>query len=257
LRALNTCTDAVKGNSDNFSDGMLETLASLVPSKSKKIVKRNVQDFLVYYSYVYWAEHFLQQGYTEADLQLGDVVKTYLFKGCKGKPTNEKIIIAGVAARAYYFALDSARSFATSYENFDQRAVYQNVVMATLSMIYAIHAYHWKKQTSKAKQLVSLLKKELIGFENAFSRYKLPKYGVTETEWKDAIRSQIKSSKLNVVERAARRTAARHLRPLGYTKDFPAEDMKISTSTAHIWSEEIVNPNFQWENMLFCGLKED
>jgi hypothetical protein len=256
-RALQTCASAVKGTPDKFSDGMLGVLASLVPARDKKVVARNVEEFLVHYSQNYWAEHFLQQGYSEADLQLGDVVKTCLCKGCKGKLTEEKTFVAGVAARAYYFALDSARSFATNYENLDQRAAYQNVAMCVLAMVDAIYVCHWRKQIEEAKRLVALLKRELVGFESAYTRYKLAAYGVTEAEWGDAIKSQVRESPMNVVERAARRVAARHLRPLGYRRDFSAEDERITTNTGHIWSEEVSNPNFQWENPLFCGLKEE
>jgi uncharacterized protein involved in tolerance to divalent cations len=256
-RALATCASAVKGNPDKLTDGMLGVLASLVPAKDKKLIRRNVEDFLAHFSYVYWSEHFLQQGYSEADLQLRDVVKTHLLKGCKAKLSDEKTVIAGVAARAYYFALDSARSFATTDENLDQRAAYQNVAMCVLAMVDAIYVYHWRKQIEEAKELVTLLRRELIGFASAYARYKLAEYGVTEAEWLDAIKSQVRDVPMNLVERAARRIAARHLRPLGYRRDFSPEDERITANTGHLWSEEVANPNFHWENPLFCGLKEE
>ena len=62
---------------------------------------------------------------------------------------------------------------------------------------------------------------------------------------------------MNVVERVTRRIAARHLRPLGYRREFSLEDENIPASVGHVWSNEVVNSNFNWENRLFCGLHEE
>jgi hypothetical protein len=62
---------------------------------------------------------------------------------------------------------------------------------------------------------------------------------------------------MNVVERATRRIAARHLRPLGYRREFSLEDENILSSVGHIWSGEVINTNYNWENRYFCGLKEE
>ncbi len=256
-KAVAACVRTVKGDSKTCASGMLGVLASLVPSKNARIKRRNVDNFLVHYAYIHWKEHFVHHGMSEADIYLPSLAKQYLFQGCKGKPSAKKTLIAGLAAQAYYFALDGYKSCGTFWENFDQRAVYQNVAMVTLAMVNAMYAYHWLGKPQEARKVLNVLKEEFIGFEHAYRRYKLAEYGVTEPEWKDAIKSTVDDSDLNVVARAARRIGARHLRLLGYRKDFSFEDENISTNTGHIWSGEISNTNFKWENRLFCGLLEE
>ena len=107
------------------------------------------------------------------------------------------------------------------------------------------------------KATLDLLKNELIDFVSAFDRYNLPEYGLTRQEWEESLKSQVDESPLNIVERAARRVAARHLRPLGYKTEFTREDENLTTNTGHVWSTEIENSNYKWENKLFCGLREE
>ena len=52
------------------------------------------------------------------------------------------------------------------------------------------------------------------------------------------------------------RIAARHLRHLGYRREFPKSDESITTNVGHIWSGEVEWGNFKWENPLFCGADE-
>ncbi|HRR99947.1 MAG TPA: hypothetical protein P5128_06850, partial [Candidatus Sumerlaeia bacterium] len=165
--------------------------------------------------------------------------------------------VAATAAQAYYFCLDARKSSAVFWENFDQRAVYQNVAMLVLGMSNAIHVYHWINQQAEAKKIVKIMKDELIQFETAYQRYNLAEFGITEIEWKDAIKSAVDDCSFNVVERAARRIAARHLRPLGYRKEFTLDDENVPTSVGHIWSGEVINSNYTWENRFFCGLHEE
>jgi hypothetical protein len=117
--------------------------------------------------------------------------------------------------------------------------------------------YHWQNKSVEARKLLDLMKSELIDFQDGYHRYVLADYGVTEQEWVDALRSQVEDSPMNIVERATRRIAARHLRPLGYKKDFTKEDENISTNCGHVWASEIENSNYKWENKLFCGLREE
>jgi len=256
-QAIDICSSLVKGNSEKYQDGMIGVLAGLIPGKNKKIISRNVDDFLVHYSLLHWREHFLHHDYTEPDLTVEEIVDNHLLKGVKARFNTAKYVAAVIAAQAYYFCLDAKKSTATFWENCDQRAVYQNVAMLTLGMVNAVYVYHWLKKTAEAKKVVHCLKQELIQFENAYQRYNLAEFGITEVEWKDAIKSTIEETTMNVVERAARRIAARHLRPLGYRRDFSLEDENIPTSVGHIWSREVINSNFNWENPLFYGLKEE
>ncbi len=256
--SIKKCADAVKGNYSTLKGGIIELLAGMVPSKDPKIIKNNVREFLVEYSLIYWREHFLQSGYNESDIFLPELVYSTLYKQTKAKsPKDEECIIAATAAQAYYFALEGLNSIAVSYENLDQRAVYQNVMYITLSMTRAITVYHWTGKTDKAKKLVEILKEELINFSEAYGRYNLAEYGVTKDEWKSAIKSVVSDSNINIVSRASRRIAARHLRQLGYRKDFSIDDENITTNTGHLWNQEIENPNFRWENKLFYGIKEE
>jgi hypothetical protein len=104
--------------------------------------------------------------------------------------------------------------------------------------------------------MLALLKTELLEFDTAFERYNLAQYGVSIQQWKKAIRSEVEDSKDNVVKRAALRIAARHLRPLGYVKDFTRQDANVTTNVGHIWSIESCRENFCYENTAFCGVNE-
>ena len=256
-RAVRVCSELIKGDPDKLNGGMIGALANLVPTKDKKILRRNVDNFLVHYSLLHWREHFLQHDFTEADLTIEEITQSHLLRDIKARFNVKKYAIAGVAAQSYYFCLDAQKSCATFWENFDQRAVYQNVCMLVLGMVNAVYVYHWLKQMEDAKKAVQILRQELILFDSAYQRYNLAEFGITEVEWKDAIKSTIDETPMNVVERAARRIAARHLRPLGYRREFSLEDENISTSVGHIWSREVINSNFNWENPIFCGLQEE
>jgi len=254
-RMIRNCFEAIRGEYDKPGPGMLRVLADLVPSSDRKIKRQNVQRFLTAYAYVYWREHFLNFDLAEGDLNLHTLAPETLLHGLRGAElTDEQIVVAAVAAQAYYFALNSRESFSTTWENLDQRATYQAVVMASLALVNAIHVHHWLDQPEMAQQLVGLHREQLIGFESAYTRYGLADYGVKPEEWKQAIKSDVPESPMNVVERAARRIAARHLRDLGYKREFPKTDEAVTTNVGHIWSGEIHPGNFVWENPLFCGM---
>ena len=138
----------------------------------------------------------------------------------------------------------------------DQRAFYQNVVMLTLSICNGIYVYHWKGDQKSAKNLLKLLNDELIDFKSAYERHQLDAEGISRNQWKNTLRSEISDSKMNIIQRAALRIAARHLRPLGYTKEFTREDANLTTNVGHIWSHESRRENFCYENGNFCGVGE-
>jgi hypothetical protein len=170
--------------------------------------------------------------------------------------TEAEAAIAGTAAQAVFFALDSGRTSGTHFEHMDQRAFYQNVAMLTLALCNCVYIHHWLGDAKKARKYVDLIKTELIGFHNAHQRYKLSAVGVTRKSWERNLESEIKDSRDNIVRRAATRVAACHLRPLGYTKDFSREDELITTNVGHLWSTELNNPNCKYENPDFCGVRE-
>jgi hypothetical protein len=256
-KAMDICCELVTGNPETLEGGMMEVLADLVPSEDPDIIRRNVDNFLLYYSMLHWREHFLQHDFTEADLNIEEIVTTYLLQDLDVEFNSNQFATAAVAAQAYYFALDSKKSCATFWENFDQRAVYQNLTMLVLAMVNAVHIYKWQKKGNKAKKIIQTMKNELIQFETAYSRYNLAEYGITEVEWNDAIKSTIDDTTMNIVERSTRKIAARHLRPLGYDKEFTEEDEMLSASVGHIWSSEVINSNYSWDNRIFCGLHEE
>lgn len=256
-RARTTITKLIKGDPETMKGGFLEVLADICGSKDPKITKRNVASFLVHFSQIQWREHFLQQDLSEADLNLQEIVDTHLLKDCRKRLSDEDYAMAGVAAQGYYFAIDSHRSDGTFWENLDQRAAYQDVVMLVLAISNYVHLLHWQDRAQEARKVVEVMKTELIDFGSAYVRYRLADYGVTEQEWKDSIKSAIDDTPMNLVERATRKVAARHLRPLGYRKDFTKEDENLTTNCGHIWSREIENTNYKWENKLFCGLREE
>lgn len=256
-RARWICSKECKGDPETMKGGFLEILSGLTGAKDPKIARRNVTEFLVHYAYVHWREHFLQHDMSEADIELREVVDQFLIKDCKRRMKDEDYVMAGVAAQGYYFILDSHRSYATAWENLDQRAVFQCTLMLVLGMCNLISLLHWQERPQDAKRILDLIRTELIGFKDAYDRYRLADYGVTRQEWDESLKSQIEESPLNIVERVTRRTAARHLRPLGYRKDFTKDDENLTTNVGHVWSAEVENSNYKWENKLFCGLREE
>ncbi|AXA36800.1 hypothetical protein BRCON_2023 [Candidatus Sumerlaea chitinivorans] len=256
-RAIRTCARAVKGDPETLTGGALEVLAGICGAKDRNHARENIFDFLTNYLYIHWREYFIQHDLSEADIQLRDMVDETLLRGVRKRLKDEDYLIAGVAAQAYYFALDAMRSHATHWENLDQRAAYQNVVMITLALCNMMYIYHWRKKPAEARRLFELMRDELFHFESAYERYQLADYGVTEEEWQDALKSQVEDSTLNLVARAARRTAVRHLKHLGYKKEFTRDDELLTPNTGHLWTAEIENLNYKWENKLYCGLREE
>jgi hypothetical protein len=256
-RAIKTCASAIKGDPETLKGGFLEVLAGICGAKDLKVAKRNVSNFLANFVHIHWREHFIQHDMSEADIQLQEIVNDHLIKDTRKRIKDSDYVMAGVAAQGYMFALDAFRSHATHFENMDQRAAYQNVAMLVLGMCNLVSILHWQGKQAEAKKIVELLKAELIDFKTAYTRYRLADFGVTEQEWADAVKPGIDETTANVIERAARRTAARHLRPLGYRKDFSKDDENSTSNVGHIWSAEIENTNYKWENKLFCGLREE
>lgn len=252
-----TCHQAVVGDLSTLEGGMAEVLVGLTKQSDPAKVKRNVHDFLAHYTYVYWREHFIQHDLAEADINILEISNKHLRAGIRGDIDIIEAAKAGAAAQAIYFALDSTRSIGTASENMDERAFYQNVVMLTLAICNAIAVYTWLDDTESAQKLLTLLKTELIDFENAYDRYDLAQYEITAEGWADTIKSEIEDSEDNVVKRAALRTAARHLRPLGFTKDFTRQEANLTTNVSHIWATESCRENFCYENKLFCGVSEE
>lgn len=250
-----TCVSAVVGDLDTLKGGMAEVLGSYAVGKDAAAKSARVLDFLANYTYVYWREHFIQHDLSEADINIHEMANKYLRDGDDDMSETDAAI-AGAAAQAIYFALDSARSCGTHYENMDQRAMYQNVTMLTLSMCNAVYVYHWLKDQRKSRKIVDLIKTELIGFEKAFERYELGRYGVKRKCWESAMKSHVQDSKDNVVARAASRVAACHLRPIGFGRDFSRDDELKSVNVGHLWTAEIGNLNYRYENTSFCGVHE-
>lgn len=257
FKVRRTVSKFAKGDPDTMMGGFLEILAGLVGAKDPKITRRNVTEYLVHYSHAHWRELFLQHDLSEADVEIRALVDQYLLQDVKKRFKDEDYFMAGVAAQGYYFILDSHRSYSTAYENLDNRAVYQCTVMLTLGLCNLISLLTWQEKTAEAKKTLELLKTELLDFQSAYHRYILADYGVTEQEWRESLKSQVDESPANIVERAARRIAARHLRPLGFKRDFTKEDEHITTNVGHIWSAEVENSSYKWENKLYCGLREE
>lgn len=260
-RVRDHLVDLAMGDSDELGEedcgGMLGVLAGLVPSDDPDIICENVTKFLVSYSYIYWREHFLQHSeISEADIMLDELARENLGAGCDDEVEDESIVIAATAAQAYYLALDSYRSCSTHPENFDQRGTYGSALTLTLSLCNAAYVYRWLDREDDEKEIVAAIKEELIDFAGAYKRYDLKQYGVERKHWDDAIASVLEDSKLDLVQRAARRAAAKRLRPLGYKRDFPANDEFLTTSCGHLWKSEIEASNYLWENRLFCGVRE-
>ncbi len=248
----------VRGNEEKLEGGVLGLLRNLMPPKmSPRQAHARIEKFLVSYAQVYWREHFLQHDFAEAEIDLPALLVDSLFEGREEEPTKLELAIAGAAAQAYYFMLDAHKPADTSQPNFDQRAVYQNVMMLTLAICNLIYAWRWRKDESAEAAAFALLDEELLHFENAYERHDLKRYGVTLEEWRQTIASHVENSRLNIVARSARRTAARHLRPLGYRTQFAHTDEMITSNVGHIWEYETTNPNYRWENHYFCGVLEE
>ena len=245
------------GNPETLKDGMLGVLASLVPTKDKDVARENVTKFLVSYAYIYWREHFLfHSEISEADIMLDELVNSNLAADCGEDLPEEAMVIACVAAQCYYLALDSFRSAATRCENMDQRSMYEAVMALSTALCNAVTVYHWLGRKEEARRLVEAIKEHLLDFAGAYKRYDLASYGVRRQEWTDAIKSVIEECPDDIVRRAARRAAARRLRPLGY-KEFPESDAFLTSNCGHLWTTEIENSNYVWENKHFCGVKEE
>lgn len=257
--ALAACHRAVVGETRTFLGGMLQLLRELVPIERIPIQRRNVENFLVRCSLIHWREHFIQTLYAEADIQLLEFAQETLLEGCAedAEITEDQACIAGVAARAVYFSFEAQRSMVFTPENLDQRAAYEAVSMMTLAFVHAMLAWTWSGKREEADSLYEVLKRELNEFEFAYDRQDLASLGVERKEWEKAIRSEIEDSDLNVVTRASRRVAARHLRKMGYRDTIPRSDEHISTATGHLWTLEVDQPNMRWENVTFCGLAEE
>ncbi len=255
-RARRRCHRAVVGNLETLEGGLAAVLGELTGQKALEKRVANVQEFLAQYCCVYWREHFIQHDLAEADININELVQKHLRNGVKGALDPAQVAIAGAAAQAIYFAIDSGRSIGTGWENMDQRAFYQNVTLLTLSMCNAIYIQHWLDDPRGGRKLLTLLREELIDFETAWERHHLEELGVSRQTWLNCIRSEVEDSDCNVVRRASLRVAARHLRPLGYTKEFTRQDANLTTNVGHIWSLESSRENFSYENTLFCGVSE-
>ena len=244
------------GDPETHEDGVLGALSALVPTADPDVRRRNVTEFLVSFAYIYWREHFLQHSeISEADIMLDELARKHLEADCDGEVSERDIIIARVGAQAYYLALDSYRSAATRWENMDQRSMYEAIMAMTTSLCLTAYIYRWLGRESDEQAIVAAIEEELLGFESAWKRHDLARYGVEETEWQDAIRSAIEECDDNLVRRTARRTAARYLRPLGY-EQFPEDDIYLTTNCGHLWTSEIENTSYIWDNELFCGVHE-
>jgi len=250
------CYRAVIGDLETCKGGMAEVLANMTNSKKSDIRTRNAGDFLTEYTHVYWREHFIQQELSEADINIHEIANATLRADARGSLSEVEAATAGAAAQAIYFSFDAFRSCGTRYENIDQRAFYQNVCMLTSAMCNAVYVYTYLGETKKAREIINLIKSELIDFQGAYKRYNLRGMGVTKEMWTEAIKSDVSDSRKNIVQRVAVRVAASHLRPIGFTKDFSREDELEPTSAGHLWATEIENPNYRYENVYYCGVSE-
>ncbi len=250
------CVRSVTGDLETCKGGMAAVLASFVGAKGAGESCERVQDFLAAYTLVYWREHFIQHNLSEADINIHELANKHLRSPKARELSEADASICGAAAQAIFFCLDSGRTSGTRCENFDQRAIYQNVVMLTLALCNTAYIHHWLKDSRRARRSVDLIKTELIDFESSYERHKLAQLGVKRKDWELAIASHVAESNENVVKRASQRVAAVHLRPLGFTRDFSREDELKTVNVGHIWTDDIDNLNFKYENRLFCGVNE-
>ena len=253
---------AVVGDSKTFMGGMLGLLREITPVRRVPAAKANIEEFLVRCTRIHWKEHFIHHVYSEADIRLDEFARETLLANLpedagRTELTDHEILACGAAAQAIFHAHLGLSSVAFAWEHIDQRATYQNVAMMTIAVNHAIHALKWTGRGEEADAIYATFKEELLGFEGAYARHEIGKLGVEEKMWKATIKSQVPDSSLNVVERAARRVGANHLRLAGYRADFDRKDTHISQSTGHLWTHEIDHLNFKWENELYHGLAEE
>ena len=251
-KVRNHLAGIVKGDPRTYKGGVLEILYNLAPGKNDAHKKELVDDFLFKYSYLYWREYFLQHDYTEADLNAESLVEDVLCGNTRKNLSRLEILIALMCAQAYYFALDSYRCTATFWENLDQRNMYQNVMMLTLSIVYLIYIYHWTNHKQKIEFVLNEMKENLFKFENAYQKYSLADYGVTELEWNESLEPEIPNCDINLISRVSRRIATKHLLPLNIP-GLDKKDLNLPTITGHIWNGETNNLNFRWKNRFYCG----
>ncbi len=262
MAALRNVHRAVVGEPKTFMGGMLGMLRQIVPIRRVPVMMRNIEEFLIRYSRIFWKEHFIHHVYSEADIRLDEFARECLLANLpddaeRTELTEEEILTAGTAAEAIYHAHEGLNSTTFAWEHMDHRATYHNVTMMTLAVVHAMYVYHWNDMKEEADKLFEVFRTELLDFRNAYKRHEIEKLGVEEKMWRATIKSQVMDSDLNVVERAARRVAAIHLRPLGYRDSLDRKDQFISTSVGHIWSYELDHLNFKFENENFCGLPEE
>jgi hypothetical protein len=262
--ALERVHRAIVGEPKTLMRGMLGLMREIVPIRRVPVVMRNVEDFLVQFARIAWKEHFIHHVCSEADIQLAEMCRALLLKDApegEEEPdlTDDECLIIGCAAHAIYQAHMGLNSTAFGPENIDQRAVYENVAMMTLATVHAITALKWRGENEKADEIFAVYREELLEFESAFTRHRIgEQFGIDEETWRETIASEVpQESPLNVVARAARRVGAKHLRLMGYRKEFDRKDEHISQATGHIWSKEIDHLNWKWENEAFSGVKEE
>ncbi len=265
LASLQRVHRAIVGEPKTFMGGMLGLMREIIPVRRVPVVMRNIEDFLVAMSRVAWKEHYIHHVCSEADIQLDEMCRAILLKDAPDQDEDELDLLEedcatlGCAAHAIFLAHRGLNSTAFAFENIDNRAVYENVTMMTLAVVHAMTALKWREEDDKFAELYTIWRQELIEFEGAFERHKIAKeFAVDEKTWKRTIASEVPDeSELNVVERAARRLGAKHLRMMGFRKEFDRKDEFISTATGHIWSHEVGHLNFKWENEAFCGIREE
>ena len=253
---------AIVGEPRTFMGGMLGLMRQIVPIRRVPVMMRNIEDFLIRHARIHWKEHFIHHIYSEADIRLDEFARECLLRNLpddaeRDDLTDEEILSCGAAAEAIYHAHLGLNSAAFAPEHIDQRATYQNVAMMTLGVVHAIHALKWNGMEDEANQIFEVFKTELLDFSTAFERHGIDKLGVEPKLWRVTIRSPVGETDLIVVERAARRVGAVHLRTAGYKKDFERRDEHIPNSCGHLWSTEMDHLNLRWENELFCGLPEE
>lgn len=168
------------------------------------------------------------------------------------KLDKKEIVALGFGIRAYFFVMESMRSSAVHWENFDNQYVYQCSMCLTLALINLYYAYRLLDMNKEKKKTLQLLKDVLIDFENTYERYNLAQYEVSKKTFEKTIAPSIENAKYNVVSRAAKRVAANHL--LGNPDvDFVSEeDRKINAYTDHVWNGELHRSNIEWEEPNFC-----
>lgn len=254
----------IVGEPKTYMKGMLGLIRELVPIQRVPVMMRNVEDYLVMFARIAWKEHFIHHVCSEADIQASEICRNMLLKDIpegedEGDLEDEQCAIITCAAHAIYHAHMGLNSTAFAFENIDNRAVYENVTMMTLAVVHAMTAFRWNGDEDKAREIFDVYNEELLNFEGAFARHNIGRdFRVSEAQWKKIIASEVPDeSELNVVTRAARRVGAKHLRMMGFRKEFDRRDEHISTATGHIWSKEIGHLNWKWENEAFCGLREE